>query len=98
MGALAFFGSRLLAVVGELVLLVEHGFLADVDGVVGRVGFGELDEVADFALQADVGDDAVAGLGIDAGKVAGIGIAVGVAVGDVEEEGEVVAVVHRIGI
>ncbi len=76
------------------MLIVEHGFLADVDVVARGLGFRELDEVADFALQADVCDDAVARLGIDAREVAGIGVAVGVAVGGVEEEGEVVAVVH----
>ena len=80
--------------VGELVLLVEHGFFADVDLAAGLLVLGELDEVADFSFEADVGDDAVASLGIDAREVAGIGIAVGIAVGGVEEEDEVVAVIH----
>ena len=51
--------------------------------------------VADFALQRHVADEADIGLGIDPRKVAGVGVAVGIPVGDVEQEDNVVAVGER---
>ena len=44
------------------------------------------------------GDEAVAGFGINAGQISGIGIAVGVAVFNVEEINKIVAVVHSGGV
>src|SRR5690606_17655510 len=85
---------------------VEHAFFGttfglEIDGVasfrsVGRV-LGCDDVVADFAFQATVGYKALEGLGIDAREVAGVGIAVGITVGDVEEIEEVVAILDGFG-
>src|SRR5690606_16680140 len=58
----------------------EH--LLVVDG--GDVG-------ADLGFDAAVAHEAVAGLAVLAGEVHGVGVAVGVAAGDVEEEDDVVA-------
>ena len=51
-------------------------------------------EVADLALEHDVGGEALAGFGIEAGEVASVGVSVGVSVFAVEEVEEVVAVIH----
>ena len=85
-------GVDLEGLIGPLVLLVEDGLLLDVDLVRGLLAVSDPDEVADLAFEADVGDEALAGLRVEAGKVACIGVAVGIAVGDVEEVDEVVAV------
>jgi len=80
------------------VLLVQDGALLDVDVVLvafclfGVVWFHGRHVVADFALQADVGDQSLVGFRVDARQVAGVGIAVGVAVSHVEEEDEIIAV------
>lgn len=103
-------GWRLFAVFYFLVLqvftdllddFIEDSFFTDEDVVAGHrlpicQSLGELDAVADFALEADVGDEAVSGLGVDAGEVAGVGVSVGVAVEDVEEEDEVVTVLDGV--
>ena len=86
-----FFGSSFSAHVGALVLLVEDGLLLDVDLERRLLAVRQADEVADLALQADVGDEALAGLRVEPGQVPRVGVAVGVAVGDVEEIDEVVA-------
>ena len=53
---------------------------------------GELDIVADFALQADVGHKAEVRFRVDARHVAGVGVAVGIAAGDIEQQHEIVAI------
>ena len=53
---------------------------------------GEFDIVAHLALEADVRDEAVIGFGVEPRQVAGIGVAVRIAVGNVEQQDEVVAV------
>ena len=57
-----------------------------------RAGMGKLDVVADLALEADVGDEAEIGFRIEARHVARIGVAVGIAVGDIEQQDEIVAI------
>lgn len=64
----------------------------DVDAVAFFVLFQGLDIVADLPLEADVGHQTVARLGVDAGHIACIGVAVGVAVLDVEQDDEIIAV------
>jgi len=59
--------------------------------VAWRIGARERDIVADLALQRDVGDEAAIGLGVEPRHVAGVGIAVRIAVRHVEEENEFVA-------
>ena len=63
-------------------------------GIYRRAFFREQCEVANLALEAHVGDEAMHVLRVDAWGVGGIGIAIGVSVFAVEEIGEVVAVVH----
>ncbi len=66
--------------VRALVADVERHVVLDVDAVAGLVFLYGLHIVADFALEAHVGDDAVAGLRVDARHIARVGVAVGVAV------------------
>ena len=54
----------------------------------------KVDIITNFAFDADVGDESLAGFGIDAGEVACIGVAVWIGIGGVEKIDEVVAVVH----
>ncbi|CAB4887668.1 unannotated protein [freshwater metagenome] len=73
---------------------VERGAGGDVDAVAGRILEGAADRVdcvPDFALQADVGDQAVAGLGVGARLVAGVRVPVGVAVDHLDEQERIVA-------
>ena len=72
--------------------LVEHGFFLHIDPVAGGSFLGQLHIIAHLALEADVRHQPQAGLGIDAGHVAGVGIAIGVAVLHVEEKHEVITV------
>src|SRR5665213_3060104 len=72
-----------------LLLRFNNGTLLDED--VKAVGGGalasgreEVEKVADFALEANVGDEAAIGVGIEARHVAGIGVAVGIAIDDLE--------------
>jgi hypothetical protein len=48
-------------------------------------------EIPDLALQANVGDKAAQGVGLEARHVAGVGVAVGIAIGRVEKQCDVVA-------
>ena len=68
---------------------VEDRTLADIDRLAAHL----VDIVADLALEADVGDEPLACLRVEARHVAGIGVAVGVAVLDVEQDDEIVAAV-----
>ena len=54
--------------------------------------FCRLHIVADLALEADIGHDAVAGLGVDARHVARIGVAVGIAVLTVKQDNKFVTI------
>lgn len=78
--------------VGFFVLVVVDGEFFEVDIVI----CGLRDEIANFAFDADIGDEALASFRVNAGEVACIGIAVGVGVLGVEEEEEVVSVIHGI--
>ena len=53
---------------------------------------GKLDVVADLALEADVGHEAEIRLRVDARHVPCIGVAVGIAAGDIEQQDEIVAI------
>src|SRR5690606_28983319 len=97
LGLFGFLGIGAVGGVGAGVLVVEHGFFLHVDVVPIGLSFGELNEVADLALEHDVGGEALAGLGVEAGEVARVGVAVGIGVGGVEEIDEVVAV-HDVGV
>ena len=86
-----FSGRARLGHVGPFVLLVQDGLLLDVNLEGRLLALRQADEIADLALQADVGDEALAGLRVDPRQVPRVGVAVGVAVGDLEEIDDVVA-------
>src|SRR5918994_4343105 len=72
--------------------LVERDALVlNVDLEALFVAVGEVNVVADLALDRNIGNETLHGFGVDAGQVAGVRIAVGVAIGDIEEENGVVA-------
>ena len=80
------------------IAAVQGYALLDIDAVIvgiGSVLLQRLYIVADLALQADIGYQTVAGLGVDAGHITGIGVAVGVAVLYIEQNDEIVAVLDR---
>ena len=67
----------------------RHALVLDVDvegalAVLVVVG-DERDEVADLALEGDVGDEPLHRLGVGARQVAGVRVGVGVTVGGVED-------------
>ena len=76
------------------MLKIQNSLFFNVDVELFYAPLGEFDVVADFALDADICDEALAGFGVDAGEIAGIGVAVGVGVGGIEELDVVVTVVH----
>ena len=77
--------------IGLAMLLVEDGAFLDIDRVAGVAALGDLGVVADLAFQTDVGDEALVRLGIEARQIAGVRVAIGIAVRDVEQENEIVA-------
>ncbi len=74
-------GFDVFGLVGALMFGDERLAALDIDFVAGFVAACDVDEIADFAFDGDIGDEALHGLGVDAGQVARVGIAVGVAVG-----------------
>ena len=78
--------------VSALVGAVQNRLFLDVDVERRPLILHQTNEVAHLALQRDVGHQPVAGLGVQARQVAGVGVAVRIAVLDVEQQDEVVAV------
>lgn len=98
-------GWRLFAVFYFLVLqvftdllddFIEDSFFTDEDVVTGLAVLGELDAITNLALEADIGDEALVGVRVDAWHIVSVGVTVGVAVEDVEEEDEVVTVLDGV--
>src|SRR5918996_819082 len=100
------FGLRI--VPAALLLRVAHlagGFAGFSDQGIQRSSFlhedlavratNHLHVVPDLALQANVSHQALIGLGIEARQVAGVGITVRIAVRDVEQVDEIVAILDR---
>jgi hypothetical protein len=73
------------------VLHIVNGKFFEVDVLIWS---GCLDEVADFAFEADVGDEALASFCVEAGEIAGVRVTIRVGVLAVEEVEEVVSVFH----
>ncbi len=93
LGARCFGGvTQIKSFVSFFVLVVMHRELFEIDFVACCL----LDEVSDFAFEAHIGDEALAGFCIDTRKIASVRIAVGIGVLGVEEEEEVVAVIHNV--
>ena len=78
------------------MLEVQRGAVAHVD-LVARLGLGEGDVVPDLALQAHVADQTLVGLGVQTRQVAGVRVAVRIAIGHVEQQHELVAARQRAG-
>ena len=98
----AFFGGLQIAVDPErsngfVVAAVERHAVFDVNAVAGGILLERFDIIADLPLEADVCHEAVAGLGVDAGHIAGVGVAIGVAVFDVEQDDKIIAVSDGFG-
>ena len=74
------------------VAALQGNLILDVDAVAGIVLLDRLHIVADLALEADIGHQPVAGFWVDAGHVAGVRVAVGVAVLHIEQDNKIVAV------
>ena len=82
----------------SFMLEVMDGTFSEIDALTVLAAASECDEVADLALKAYVGDEALAGFYVDAWEIARIRITVWVGVLAVVEEEEVVAIVHVFGI
>ena len=77
------------------VFLVQDRAFLDIDAVPALTVRRHVDVVAHLALQADIGDQALVGLRVEPRQVAGVRVAVRVAVGHVEQIDELVAVLDR---
>ena len=77
------------------MLLVEDRAFLNIDREAAVAALGEFRVIANLALEADVGDEALIGLGVEPRQVAGVRVAVRIAVHDVEQENEIVAVGER---
>lgn len=77
-------------VVGALDLRVEGDAFLDEHLEAGLALVGEGDRVANLSFDRDIGDEALAADGIDTRHASRVGVAVGVAVFDVDEEDVVV--------
>ena len=82
----------MLRLIGLPVLVVENGAFLHVDVPAVLAAMGEFDIVADLALEADVGDKPEVRFRVDTRHVAGVGIAIGIAAGDIEQQHEIVAI------
>src|ERR1700686_1016034 len=81
--------------IGLAVLLVKDRPLRDVDCETRLAALGKFNGVANLELEADIGDEALIGLGVEPRQVAGIRVSVRVAVRYIEQDDEIVAVGER---
>ena len=65
--------------------------------VASWLGWIQSPEIPDLSLQANVGDETVQGVGLEARHVAGVRVAIGIAVSGVEEQRNVVAFGDGVG-
>ena len=79
--------------IGTFNGIIENSLFFHEDVVAVSASFDHLHIVADLTFQADVTHQAFACSRVNAGEVAGIGIAVGIAVLDIEDIQEIVAIV-----
>jgi hypothetical protein len=77
--------------VGFAVLLVQHRAFGYVDTVTHCILFCDLDEIANFALEADIADQAMTGFRVHSRHISSVGVAVGIPVHYVEEQDELMA-------
>ena len=95
LGQLLRLGFDVERLVGPFVLLVQIRALPHVNLMAGRAAGDHVDKITHLALQADIGHQPLIGLGVEPRQVAGIRVAIGVTVGDVEEIDEIIAVADR---
>ena len=81
---------------GFLIAAVQGDAVFYIDAPARGVLFGGLHIIADLALQADVGDEAIAALGVDTRHVARVRVAVGVTVFHIEQDDEFITVFDNI--
>ena len=77
------------------MLLVKDPPLRDVYGETRLAALGNFNIVANFALEADIGNEALIGLGIEPRQVAGVRISIRITVRYIEQDDEIVAVGER---
>jgi hypothetical protein len=78
----------------ERVSLDQDGFFADVDLVWRRLSLGQFDIIPDLALEADIRNQSAARFRVQPGQVAGVRVAVGVTVHDIEEVDEIITILN----
>ena len=78
--------------IGFFMRLVEDGLFLDVDVKRRRFGLGECDEVAHLALERNIAHQSVPGFSVKAWQIAGVRVAIGVAVANIKNENEVITV------
>ena len=81
---------------GLFVFCVQIGVVLDVEPVSGLTVHHGVDEVPDFALDTDIRDNTQQGFRVDTRRVAGVRVAVGIAVADIEEFAPVIAMLNDI--
>ena len=77
------------------MLFVENRTFPNIDRVACLAALGEFRIISDFALEAHVGDEALIGFWIETRQIAGVRVAVGIAVRHVEKEHEIEAMRKR---
>jgi hypothetical protein len=82
---------------GFLVLKVVHRSLRKIDAFALNIPVGRGYIISNLALKANISDETLSGLDVNARKVTGIWIAIWVGVLDVEKKDEVVSMVHGVG-
>ncbi len=80
------------SLVGFFLLIGKDRFFFNIDFKGRLFASGQADIVSYFTFQADVGDEAVSGFGVNARQVSGIGIAVWIAILYIEQQDEFIAV------
>src|SRR5258708_16198434 len=89
------FGVSANRLVGLAMAIVEDRALLHIDAVARLIALGELCIIANLALQRHIADQTFIGFGVHARQVAGVGIAVRIAIGHVEQEDDVVTIGER---
>ena len=86
------------------IALIENGAFLHVDlvaqlplihiGIIYGFAFNKVNVIANLTLDAHVGNDSLRGVGIDTWEISCIGVTVGIAVLNIAEENEVIAVLN----
>src|SRR3984893_6158924 len=74
------------------MLFIENCAFPHIDGVARVAALGEFRVIANLAFETYVGDESLIGLWIETRQIAGVGIAVRIAICDIEQKNEIIAV------